>query len=96
MKNVFFLDEDITANDLYFVCYMVECVARKLKQPNEYVVNTMGKHALQEKLSLANVLHCENPLSVIADWIVAYDLQSSTYDVTEIDIRFTDKIQQPP
>ena len=49
MKNVFFPDEDITANDLYFVCYMVERVARLLKQPNKYVVNTMGKREIEER-----------------------------------------------
>ena len=61
MRNVFFPDEEVTANDLYFVCYMVEYIARRLKQPNRYVVNAMGKRSLQEKLSLAGVLHCENP-----------------------------------
>ena len=61
MRNVYFPDEEVSSNDLYFVCYMVERIARKLKQPNKYVVNTMGKRALQEKLSLASVLHSENP-----------------------------------
>ena len=58
MKNVYFPDEEVTADDLYFVCYMVERVARQLKQPNKYVVNSIGKQGLREKLSLANVLHC--------------------------------------
>lgn len=92
MKNVFFPNEEVTANDLYFVCYMVERIARQLKQPNKYVVNCMGKRALQEKLSLANVLHSENPEAVVADWIEAYDLQPGTYDVTLIDSRYTDHI----
>ena len=29
MKNKYFPDEDIESNDLYFVCYMIERVARK-------------------------------------------------------------------
>ena len=41
MKNKYFSDEDIEANDLYFVCYMIERVARRIKQKNKYVVNTM-------------------------------------------------------
>ena len=28
MKNKYFPDEDIEINDLYFVCYMIERVAR--------------------------------------------------------------------
>ena len=43
MTNIYFSDEEVTVNDLYFVCYMVERIARQLKQPNKYVVNTLGK-----------------------------------------------------
>lgn len=43
MKNVSFPEEEVTVNDLYFVCYMIERVARQLKQPNKYVVNRMGR-----------------------------------------------------
>ena len=39
MINVFFPDEFITKDDLYFMCYMVERIARKLKQRNKYVIN---------------------------------------------------------
>lgn len=46
MTNIFFEDERITKNDLYFVCYMIERIARKLKQPNKYVANIMGHDEL--------------------------------------------------
>lgn len=92
MKNVYFPDEEVTADDLYFVCYMVERVARQLKQPNKYVVNSIGKQGLREKLSLANVLHCENPDSVAHDWIEAYGLQQGEHDVTNVDAKYTDRI----
>ena len=42
MTNVFF-EEEITENDLYFLCYMIERVARKLHQRNYYVVNHISK-----------------------------------------------------
>lgn len=32
MTSIFFKDETITKNDLYFLCYMIERVARKLHQ----------------------------------------------------------------
>ena len=92
MTNIYFPDEKVTVNDLYFVCYMVERIARQLKQPNKYVVNTLGKRALQEKLSLANVLHCDNPDAVAYDWIDAYGLQSGEYDVSKVDPQYTDHI----
>lgn len=92
MKNVFFPDEDIAVDDLYFVCSMIEKVARSLKQPNRYVVNQMGKKALAEKLSLAGVLHSENPLAVMADWIKEFSLESGDYDVTAVDRNLVDEI----
>ena len=43
MTNKFFPEEQITENDLYFLCYMIERVARKLHQKNKYVVNSIAK-----------------------------------------------------
>ena len=42
MSNIYFPDEEITFNDLYFVCYMIERVARSIKQRNRYVVEQTG------------------------------------------------------
>ena len=65
MTNKYFSDEVIEWNDLYFICYMIERVARKLHQKNQYVVNAIGKEELYHLISVANVLHCENPLQEI-------------------------------
>ncbi len=43
MTNIFFPDEEIRRDDLYFLCYMIERVARRLHQKNSYVVNAIGK-----------------------------------------------------
>jgi len=85
MTNFFFPNEQIKADDLYFVCYMIERVARQLKQPNQYVVNVMGHDELVKKLSLADVLHAENPLAVAANWIDEFQLKEGNYDVTDVD-----------
>ena len=79
MKNKYFPDEEIEMNDLYFVCYMIERVARHIKQKNKYVVNTIGRDGLYHLLSCANVLHCENPLKVEEDWIKDYNLKAGDY-----------------
>ena len=92
MTNVFFPTELVTANDLYFVCYMVERIARRLKQPKRYVVNTMGHEELARKLSLADVLHAENPLAVEADWADEFHLQEGDYDVMQVDTELCPKI----
>lgn len=84
MTNVFFPEDEISTNDLYFVCYMIERTARQLKQPNKYVVNTMGHDELAKKLSLADTLHSENPLAVSSDWIDEYHLQTGNHNVSAV------------
>lgn len=64
---------------------MIERIARRLKQPNKYVANAIGHDELAKKLSLADVLHSENPLAVEADWINQYNLEQGCYDVSSVD-----------
>ena len=85
MKNKFFPDEEITENDLYFVCYMIERIARELHQRNKYVVNKIGYDELVNKISVANVLHCENPLKIVDEWIKEYNLEKGDFDITDVD-----------
>ena len=79
MKNKFFEDEEITQNDLFFICYMIEKVARKLHQRNAYVIDKMGYANLFHEISLAEVLHCENPDKVADDWIEHYQLTEGDF-----------------
>lgn len=85
MKNKYFPDEEITADDLFFICYMIERVARKLQQHNCYVVNKIGRDELYSLLSNAQVLHSLNPLQVEKDWITDYDLKPGIFDITDVD-----------
>ena len=85
MTNIYFPDEEIKKNDVYFICYMIERVARKLHQRNKYVVNKIGKGQLEHLISVANVLHAENPLAVEDDWIEEYNLTEGMVDVTAVD-----------
>ena len=54
MTNVFFPEEEIEKDDLYFVCYMIERVARRLKKRNSYVVNAIGKEELAKPRQCAS------------------------------------------
>ena len=95
MKNKYFPDEEIQTNDLFFMCYMIERVARHIHQNNKYVVNTIGKDELYHLISCANVLHCENPQKVEDDWINDYNLKSSDYDITAVDRELATIIPTP-
>lgn len=92
MINKYFPDEKISKDDLHFICYMIERVARRLKQNNAYVVNAIGKENLTHLLSVANVLHCMNPLDVEENWITDYALTSGSFDITSVDNTLADKI----
>lgn len=84
MKNRYFADEEIQIDDLYFVCYMIERVARRLHQKNHYVVNKIGKEAMYHLLSVANVLHSENPIDVEDEWIEEHRLQQGNFDILDV------------
>ena len=85
MKNIYFPDRDITFDDLKFVCYMIERTARRCKQPNAYIVEHIGKDELKRNLSLADVLHSENPEDVADRWESEYHLEKGTTDVLNTD-----------
>lgn len=89
MRNIYFPDRGITPDDLKFVCYMIERTARRIKQPNAYVVDNLSKEGLLRNLSLADVLHCENPNDVADRWIIEYHLEKGSTDVLAVDKTLT-------
>lgn len=92
MTNIYFQDEKITDNDVYYICYMIEKVARRLHQSNKYVVNMIGEKNLEHLLSVANVLHCKNSLEVMDEWIKEYQMKGGNTDVTKVDRALVDVI----
>lgn len=88
-RNMFFPDREITFDDLKFVCYMIERTARRIKQPNIYVVEHLGKDGLMRNLSLADILHSENSDDVSYRWIAEYQLKDGTTDVLDVDKSLT-------
>lgn len=95
MSNKYFPDEQITFNDLYFVCYMIERVARRIHQRNRYVVAKLGSKGLLHELSIAETNHCLNPTQVEDEWIMTYGMVPGDFYITDVDARFTDKVPSP-
>lgn len=93
MMSIFFENEEITENDLYFLCYMIERVARKLHQRNKYVVNKISKEEWIRLISLADVLHCENPEKIEEEWIECYELEQGDFDILKVN---ADLVQNIP
>ena len=95
MKNIYFPEEDITENDLFFVCSMIERVARHIKQRTKDVVNKIGYDNLLRQLSIAETLHSENPLQVVDDWTDEYQLENGSFDITDVDKELCTNIPTP-
>lgn len=85
MMNKYFPDEEITYNDVFFMCYMVERLGRRLHRRNKYVVNKIGYDELVRLLSVANVLHCKNPLDVEDEWIEDFNLKEGKFNIYDVD-----------
>ena len=92
MTNIYFSDEEITENDLFFLCYMTERVARRLHQRNQYVVNQISPDEWRHLISVASALHSENPLQVEDDWISDYSLKTGDFSITDINPALETKI----
>ena len=71
---------------------MTERVARKIHQHNSYVINKIGKQNLEHLISVANVLHCKNPIEVEDEWISDYKLENGNINVADVDTELVDKI----
>ncbi len=92
MKNKHFPEEEIRQDDVYFICYMIERVARRMHRRNADIVNVIGREELWHLLSVANVLHCENPEDVEDDWIAHYGIQRGNFDVSDVDRELVSEI----
>ncbi len=79
MINKYFPDEEITKDDLYFVCYMIEHVARKTHNTNQFIVTQIPKDSMYHLLSCAPVLYCENPKKVEDEWISEFNIADGDF-----------------
>ncbi len=67
-------------NDLFFVCSLIEYIARKTRNERRDIVNAMGRDGLEHYYSLADVYHCDNIDRVTADIIAKYGIRQGSYD----------------
>lgn len=95
MRNYFYPDEIVTENDLYFMCAMIERIARNRKLHNRNVVNYIGEVGLRIKLSLADVIHCENPAQVVDNFVEEFEIPTGDFDIAAVDPKITPKIPTP-
>ena len=72
--------EDQKDNDLFFVCGLIDYIARKTKNKRADIVNWLGKERLQKIYELADIYHCDNIDRVCEDFVEEAKIPNGTFD----------------
>jgi len=72
--------EDKEANNLFFLCSLIEYIGRKTKNHRSVIVNAIGKQKLQHIFDLADVYHNENIDKIAFELIEKYQIKDGFFD----------------
>ena len=72
--------EDQKMNNLFYLCGLIEYVARKTKNERKTIVNALGRKRLTHYFELADVYHCENIDKITEEIVENYHISIGTYD----------------
>ena len=67
-------------DDLFYVCSMIEFVARKTHNRDKDIVSKLSDNALKHQLKAAGVNHCLSFEQVSDEWIEEYGIEEGTFD----------------
>ena len=67
-------------HDLFYVCGLIDYIARKTKNKRSYVVNQLGKKRLEKIYDLADMYHCDNIDRVSEEFINEASIQDGSFD----------------
>ena len=67
-------------NDLFFVCSLIEYIARKTKNKKAYIVEKLGKEKIQKIYKLAEINHSENIDKITDEVIQESNIEKGDYD----------------
>ena len=71
-------------NDLYFLCSLIEYMARTTKNRNRVIVNALGEERLTKIYRLADVYHSDNIARVADDFINECQIENDCFDITDV------------
>jgi hypothetical protein len=72
--------EDKNANNMFFLCSLIEYVGRKTKNHRNVIVNAVGKKNLQHIFDLADVYHSENIDKLTFELIEKHNIETGFFD----------------
>ncbi|MBR2840475.1 MAG: hypothetical protein IKF01_01240 [Bacilli bacterium] len=71
--------EKTSENNLFFVCSLIEYIARKTKNTKKYIVQKLGKDKVSKIYDLAEVYHSENIDKVTDELIKELNIDEGSY-----------------
>jgi len=74
------MGEPQNENDLFFLCGLIEYIARKTKNNKKYVVQKLGKERMKKIYDLAEVYHSENIEKISDEFIEECKIEEGNYD----------------
>ena len=66
-------------NDLFFVCSLLEYIARKTSNKKKYIVEKIGKDKINKIYNLADVYHSENIDKIVSELIEEHNIDNGNY-----------------
>jgi hypothetical protein len=72
--------EDKNANNLFFLCSLIEYIGRKTKNHRNVVVNAIGRDGLQHIFGLADVYHSENMDKLAFELVEKHGIGNGIFD----------------
>lgn len=67
-------------DDIYYVCTMIEYVARATNNRRRDIVKKLSKKSIEHQLKVAEVNHCLSYEQVSDEWIEQYGIIEGTFD----------------
>lgn len=72
--------EDKIANNLFFLCSLIEHIGRKTKNHRNVIVNAIGENGLQHILDFADIYHNENMDKLAYELIEKHNINDGVFD----------------
>ena len=72
--------EDKKSNDMFYVCSLIDYIARKTTNRRIDIVNQLGKDNIQKLYDLADVYHSDNIDRVSDDFIELANITNGNFD----------------
>lgn len=72
--------EKVITDDLFYVCTMIEYVARSTHNHVRDIVNKLSDEDIEHQIKVASVNHCLTMEQVCDEWIEDYNISEGSFD----------------